>query len=401
MASIYKKKKSDSHYVIAYFNEVGKRIVYHAEISDKKAAKEIANKLEADVAKIKAGVIDATDRKILESRAIDIDEHKKGFIESIKAENRGAKYIKEVVRVLSKFIDHSKATSISDLSLEAANKFLVYLLDSKKSAKTRDAYAAIIKAFGLWLKQNGKWRDNVFDPLRAIKTEADTTRERMPITIEQLQALIHAAKVRGVDEYKKTHSNAREYEVGKIQRSGDNRSALYAFAAYTGLRRNECKQVMWADIDFTECIIKVRASTTKNAKAASIPLHPDIMDMLTAEKKAVARYYGKVPSATEKVFKVGREIIKRLKKDAKAAGIPLKDDLGRVLDFHALRVCTATLLFNSNVPAKVAQAILRHADIKLTLGLYTKLQGGETKSAVASLPSLKPTQAAEKSSLGS
>ena len=60
-----------------------------------------------------------------------------------------------------------------------------------------------------------------------------------------------------------------------------------------------------------------------------------------------------------------------LKMDLKAAGIDYQDEAGRYFDFHALRGELGTLLSASGTHPKVAQSIMRHSDINLTMSLYT------------------------------
>jgi len=59
---------------------------------------------------------------------------------------------------------------------------------------------------------------------------------------------------------------------------------------------------------------------------------------------------------------------------------------GRYVDFHSLRHTTGTLLAASGVHPKVAQTLMRHSDINLTLSLYTHTLTGQEVKAVESLP---------------
>ncbi|MFC1766457.1 tyrosine-type recombinase/integrase [Planctomycetota bacterium] len=68
--------------------------------------------------------------------------------------------------------------------------------------------------------------------------------------------------------------------------------------------------------------------------------------------------------------------------------MPYVDDVGRFADFHALRHTTGSLLAASGVHPKVAQSIMRHGDINLTMSLYTHTLRGQESEAVKSLPDL-------------
>ena len=80
-----------------------------------------------------------------------------------------------------------------------------------------------------------------------------------------------------------------------------------------------------------------------------------------------------------------------LRVDLCAAGIPYRDDQGRVLDFHALRGCYVTMLQRSGVHPKLAQELARHSDIRLTMQVYTHLRLHDLAGAVESLPRLLPS----------
>jgi len=69
------------------------------------------------------------------------------------------------------------------------------------------------------------------------------------------------------------------------------------------------------------------------------------------------------------------------------AGIPYVVD-GLYFDFHALRHQTGTLLAAGEVHPKVAQSIMRHGDIDLTMSRYTHALTGQEAQAVEAMPDL-------------
>ena len=82
-----------------------------------------------------------------------------------------------------------------------------------------------------------------------------------------------------------------------------------------------------------------------------------------------------------------------LRADLADAGIPYVDESGRYADFHALRHSTGSLLAASGAHPKVAQAIMRHSTVELTLGRYSHIYKGQESAAVAGLPDLsKPSR---------
>ena len=74
--------------------------------------------------------------------------------------------------------------------------------------------------------------------------------------------------------------------------------------------------------------------------------------------------------------------------DLAAAGIPKTDAQGRTLDIHCLRHTFATLLARNGTSPAVAQKLMRHSDIRLTMNLYTHLDLADAATAVAALPAI-------------
>ncbi len=71
-----------------------------------------------------------------------------------------------------------------------------------------------------------------------------------------------------------------------------------------------------------------------------------------------------------------------------AAGIEYEDAAGRFADFHSLRHSFASILNQSGVSPKVAQSLLRHSTISLTMDTYTHIGLYDERAAIDSLPAL-------------
>jgi integrase len=70
---------------------------------------------------------------------------------------------------------------------------------------------------------------------------------------------------------------------------------------------------------------------------------------------------------------------RRIRKEVDTAG---------TVDVHCLRHTFATLLARSGVSPGVAQKLMRHSDIRLTMNTYTHLDLADTAGAVAALPAI-------------
>ncbi len=101
-----------------------------------------------------------------------------------------------------------------------------------------------------------------------------------------------------------------------------------------------------------------------------------------------------------------KAMIRIFDRDLHRAGIEKSDLCGRTVDVHALRHTYATWLAKAGVHPKVAQILLRHSSIDLTMNAYTDPQQLDVAGALDSLPSIvvpgeeqETKQVAEASSL--
>ena len=167
------------------------------------------------------------------------------------------------------------------------------------------------------------------------------------------------------------------------------RALLYRFAAYTGLRANEIRNLTATSFDFDNCTVKVKAAYSKRRREDFLPLRKD----MAAELQSFV--VSKLP--TVQVFKVPEKTADMLKADLEAVKIPYVDDAGRYADFHSLRHSTGSLLAASGAHPKVVQSIMRHSDINMTMSRYTHIFMGQESEAVAGLPDLSsPSKQSQK-----
>jgi hypothetical protein len=187
-------------------------------------------------------------------------------------------------------------------------------------------------------------------------------RARRALTEEEISRLLTATAARPLREAMTIRHGPRRGEHGAKVRDevrnqlvllGRERVLVYKTLILTGLRKSELANLRWSDLHLDEASpwLKVRAEIAKNARSAAIPLR----------------------------------------------SIPAKDADGRVVDVHALRHTTASYLASAGVPPRTAQALMRHSDIRLTLGTYSDPQLLDTAAALHALPKMdgeKPTETA-------
>jgi integrase len=147
-----------------------------------------------------------------------------------------------------------------------------------------------------WLVRQGRMLHNPLKPVVKLETRGKETFKRRALTLEMFWRLVEGS--------------------GK-------RALAYLVAGFTGLRRGEMKQLLWADIrlDAPQPYIDVRAETTKSKKGAVIPLVPVLVEAFQKAKTKKLQF-------SDRVFPRGLPSVKSLSKDLAACGIPLEDERG-------------------------------------------------------------------------
>jgi integrase len=220
---------------------------------------------------------------------------------------------------------------------------------------------------------DGRASESPVEHLQTINVRVDRRHDRRALDADEIRRLLEATGV----------------APKRFGMTGYERALLCRFAAYTGLRANEIRNLTVSSFDFDDCTVNVNAAYSKRRREDTVPLREDI----AADLKSFAS--GKLP--TVHVFKVPNKTADMLKADLKAAKIPYVDDAGRYADFHALKHTTGSLLAASGAHPKVVQSILRHSDINLTMSRYTHIFSGQESEAVEGLPDLSmPSQEKQK-----
>lgn len=301
--------------------------------SDEKEAREKLQKIIGEVLKERSGEI--APRIQRETAGQDLTAVIEDFLKSREALGRDHKYVLGVKQQLHKLASESRWKNVSHITLDSFEK---WRFKQSFSPKTLNDYLVTLNAFMNWMLKTGRINSNPIRSADKVGTGDYETRERRAVTWEDLQRLAHA--------------------------SGD-RGPLYVFAGLTGLRRGELAKLEWRDLqlDGDKPAVHARATTTKNGRKASLPLHPEAVKALKTLRlpgmKSQDKVFGSLPR------------IERFRRDLAKAGIPYKDDKGRVFDFHALRVTFGTLLAKSGVSARETMELMRHSDIRLTTHIYT------------------------------
>lgn len=277
-------------------------------------------------------------------------EHLSEFVADLHARKRSAMYVDNVDKRMTKLLTSCGWSLPRDVT---ADSFTAWRVQQSKAPKTLNDYLDVAIALLNWMQQRGRIVANPLKGVGKVHTAGKEVRVRRAFTDDELGRLLAVA--------------------GK-------RRTLYVTALHTGLRRNELRSLLWGDVhlDAVKPFLRVRASTTKNGKAATIWVRDDLAGDLRASRPAAAL-------DADHVFpRLGRKL-NAFKADLDAAKIPFKV-AGRQADFHSLRHTLATIIARHNVAPRVAMEVMRHSDMRLTMKTYTDASHLPTAEALDHLP---------------
>jgi integrase len=199
------------------------------------------------------------------------------------------------------------------------------------------------------------------NPAAPVKSPQPRQEEIRPLNREQVRALFEAA-------------------------SGDRLEALYVLAVTAGLRRGELQGLKWDDLDLEAGMLQVRRTLSepkggyifeapKSGKGRSVRLTRKATAALREHRKrqleermqkaGLWQEQGLVFPSGVGTPLWGGNLNRTFKSTLRRAGLP------KSTRFHNLRHTCATLLLKQGVNPKFVQELLGHADISLTLNVYS------------------------------
>ncbi len=319
---------------------------------------QVADKLKADHLREKerelAGISEP--KLLLDAAQKPLCDHLTDFAADLRSRNKVEHYVDIVETHLLKLFKECNWRLPQDIT---ADSFIAWRSKQTFAAKTKHHYQIDCCNFLNWMRRNRRIKSNPLEFVGKIELRGKQVLKRREFTIEEIKRLAAVSGPRWV---------------------------VYLTAINTGLRRGELAQLQKADVHLYQerPFILARASTTKNHKAEPLWLNQELADEL---KKLVRPDENGGASVFERIPRM-----EQFKRDLKAAGIPYKDEQGRVADFHALRHTLATNLADAGVHPVIAKAIMRHSDIGLTMGTYTHTSALALAEAVEKLPRYGPAR---------
>ena len=241
--------------------------------------------------------------------------------------------------------------------------------DKGISKQTANHYVRSAKQFTRWMVSTERAQR---DPLTALKQSKikpqDMRHGRRVISLDEFGDLVAAAQ------------NGPDYEG----MSGSDRALVYQLLFETGMRRGEVERLTPAGCRLDGARPHIELHKTKSGTVQTIPLDPKSSLIPMLKQRIGLRL-----NTAEPLFELAEKTGQMVKVDLERAGIPYRDENGRVFDFHSIRGLFISALVGSGASISALRSLARHANVQTTLSHYARLTSDEERAAISRLPRFK------------
>jgi len=212
--------------------------------------------------------------------------------------------------------------------------------------------------------------------------------------IDQGTNPVSLVRVKGVSRRQKEPKVLNSAEIQNlIAKLEDPCRTAVIVALGTGLRCSELFALKWEDIHWEELILSVRRAIVDGVvgdvktkySESGLPLDPALAEiLLNWQRRSQFRedddwVFASGHTAGELPLRSCRMLARQIKPAAEAAQI------GPEIGWHTFRHTYSSMLRQLGVDVKVQQELLRHADIRTTMNVYTQAVSEQKRSAQSSV----------------
>lgn len=327
---------------------------FSLETTDKRVAEQRLTQRVLNEERLRAGILPPEAQT--EAAAKPLAELLAEFVEYLRTGNRSRGYYRKVDQRVARLIDDCGWVRLRDVSAES---FIQWRSRQTLTPKTLNDYHHAASSLLGWLKRTRRIDHNPLEFVDRVDGRGRKSFQRRALT---------------------------DGEAERLLAVGGPRAIVYLTALHTGLRKGELRSLWWSDVDLDRALIRLRAVATKAKRADTLPLSPQLF--------AALRILRQSSSGTGVVFSGGVPSHHTFRTDLDAAKIARTGPEGKKVDFHALRTTFITNLQRAGVPQRMAMALARHTDPRLTAHVYTDTDALPLVEAVACLPTYGVSEAA-------
>jgi len=287
--------------------------------------------------------------------------HVEDFRQCLLARGNTVKHADLTAQRVRRIFDGCGFTTWTEIAAAAVQRFLAGLRQSERrfSAQSFNHHLRAVKSFCRWMVRERRASEDPLAHLSLLNARTDRRHTRRALTPDEIRRLLET-----------TRNQPTRYGM-----TGSERALLYLLAVETGLRSNELRNLRTRDFDLNGLTVALEAAYSKHRRQDILPLRPDTAEALRGHLA------GRLPTAAAFRMPNAGNVSRMIRLDLLAAAV---DTAG--VDFHALRHTTASLLASTGANPKVAQSLMRHSTVELTLGCYSHLYKGQDRDALERLP---------------
>ena len=270
------------------------------------------------------------------------------YAADLHAQGRVGRHIKDSTRRVLRIATECGWQTIGEANAPAFTRWRSKVAPTL-SAKMVKEYGVSLRAFFRWLIDTERFDRDPFARVKPPATRGREVRVRRAFTIEEARRLLAVA---------------------------DYHRLPYLILFYTGLRYKAAWGLRWCDYLADSPAgprFGLPAARDKGRRERVIPVRPELAREIEAHRQDRPRALP-TDRICAGIFPRQRTDKRRpngLRLDLAKAGIPVKDALGRVLDYHSFLTTFGTRSAASGVPQRATQALMGHATAEMTAKHYT------------------------------
>lgn len=178
----------------------------------------------------------------------------------------------------------------------------------------------------------------------------------------------------------------------ELQKKPHEKTRLFEFVLQTGLRAGEVIGLTWSNVDFVHRLLTVRSQFVRDGRdyiksdlktdgsVRVIPLTNEAIRILN-EQKSIQRPFVDMQYSDVIFLSIHGKPFDKSYLDRELANYAKKAGVPRI-SLHSLRHTFATRCAEANVPLKVLQVILGHANIQTTMNIYVHVTSDEKQNGM-------------------
>jgi integrase len=244
---------------------------------NRSAAEQILARYEAEVARIKSGVVTREELTKTQTPRITLGEALERFRIKMVASGCTPKTISTNLQQVMSMLHACNVDSIAKIRREAVERWIADEIQKKVyTPKTINHYLTSVRSFVQYLTDVEILPSNPLKPIKKLNPEIGQRKKRRAMTAEEVERFMKAVT-----------------RKSRTKKQSEERSLVYRLLLGTGLRSTELSLLTPSQIDFERNRLTIEAAKTKNKKADVLPIRPDLVQSVkewveAAEKIMVA-----------------------------------------------------------------------------------------------------------------